>query len=106
MDRRKRRMDPGVLFFVLALLIIDIFVFAGIYQSVRNQWSKLGDDGTNRSSLSFGEAMFYSISTGSLWGPGDILPAGSTTRTWSALQAGLSFAMIATFGIKSLSMYE
>ena len=99
-------MDPGVLFFVLTLLIIDIFVFAGIYQSVQGQWSKLGDDGTYKSSLSFGDAMFYSISTGSLWGPGDILPASSTARTWSAVQAGLSFAMIATFGIKSLSVED
>lgn len=95
-------MNPGMMLFITVIILVDILMFAALYQSYENAWY-LVEDSSRASTIGFGDAIFYSVSTASLWGPGNILPSSQGTKTWSAIQALVSFGLLAAFGIKSLS---
>lgn len=94
-------MKFGLVFFVLILLLVDVLVFAGIYEAQKDEWMIAVDP--DRHTMSFGEAVSYSISTATLWGPGDFYPMDATCRGWSSTQASLSFLLLALLSFVELT---
>lgn len=95
-------MKHGILFFVAILVLVDLFLFAAIYQSLEDDWFVARDP--ERTSISFGEAMWASINFQSLLGSGSINPASDDARSWASIQTMLTFmTIIVVIGSKTLS---
>jgi len=94
-------MKAGILFFMCIIVIIDVFMFAAIYQSLDNDWFIAGEIGRN--SLTYSESLWASINFASLLGSGTINPASSGAQAYAGVQTALTFISVAFIAAKTLS---
>lgn len=98
-------MRVGILFFVAALVLLDLFMFAAIYQSFENDWYVQREP--SRHSITFDEAMWTSTNFMTLLGSGTINPATQRASAVAAIQTFASFlAIVVVIGSKTLSSYD
>ncbi len=98
-------MKQGILFFLAVLLLVDLFLFAAIYQSLEDDWFVQNDP--DRSHITFGEAIWASINFQSLLGSGSINPRSDSARAWASIQTLLTFlTIVVVIGSKTLSAID
>lgn len=95
-------MQVGILFFVTVLVVVDLFMFAAIYQSLENDWFIQREP--DRRNITFSESLWASVNFITLLGSGTINPASDTSSTWASIQTFATFfAIVVIIGSKTLS---
>ncbi len=95
-------MQVGILFFVTVLVVVDLFAFAAIYQSLDNDWFVQREP--DRRNITFIEALWSSVNFITLLGSGTVNPASDTASTWAGIQTFATFfAIVVIIGSKTLS---